>query len=36
MKVITPEIEEEEEEGIEESIYESKSDYIVVVSKRSN
>jgi hypothetical protein len=35
-KVITPEIEEEEEEGIEESIYESKSDCIVVVSRRSN
>jgi hypothetical protein len=35
-KVITPEIKEEEEEGIEESIYESKSDCIVIVSRRSN
>jgi hypothetical protein len=35
-KVITPEIKEEEEEGIEESIYESESDCIVVVSRRSN
>lgn len=35
-KVITPEIEEEEEEGIEESIYESESDCVVVVSRRSN
>jgi hypothetical protein len=35
-KVITPEIEEEEEEGIEESIYESESDCIVVVSRKSN
>ena len=35
-KVITPEIEEEEEEGIKESIYESESDCIIVVSRRSN
>ena len=34
-KVITPEIKEEEEEGIEEDIYESKSDYIIVASSRS-
>lgn len=31
----TPEIEEEEEEGIEESIYESESDCIIVASSRS-
>jgi hypothetical protein len=34
-RAITPEIEDEEEEGIENSIYESKSDYIIVASSRS-
>ena len=32
----TPEIEDEGEEGIEESIYESESDCIIVASSRSN
>jgi 50S ribosomal subunit-associated GTPase HflX len=31
----TPIIEDKEEEGIEESIYESESDYIIVASSRS-
>jgi hypothetical protein len=35
MRAITPEIEDEEEEGIENSIYESKSDYVIVASSRS-
>ena len=35
-KATTPEIEEEEEEGIENSIYESESDCIIVASRRSN
>jgi hypothetical protein len=34
-KAITPEIEDEEEEGIENSIYESESDCIIVASSRS-
>jgi hypothetical protein len=33
-KAIIPEIKEEEEEGIEEDISESKSDYIIVASSR--
>ena len=36
MRAITPEIEDEEEEGIEESIYESRSDCIIVASSRPN
>ena len=35
-RAITPEIEDEEVEGIEESIYKSKSDYIIVASSRLN
>ena len=35
-RATTPVIEDEEEEGIEESIYESESDYIIVASSRSN
>jgi hypothetical protein len=34
-RAITPEIEDEEEEGIENSIYESKSDCIIIASSRS-
>jgi hypothetical protein len=34
-KAITPEIEDEEEEGIKNSIYESESDCIIVASSRS-
>ena len=34
-KVITPKIEEEEEEGIKEDISESESDCIIVASSRS-
>lgn len=34
-RAITPEIKDKEEEDIEESIYESKSDYIIVASSRS-
>jgi hypothetical protein len=36
IRAITPKIEDEEEEGIEESIYESESDYIIIASSRSN
>jgi hypothetical protein len=36
MRTTTPIIEDEEEEGIEESIYESESDCIIVASSRSN
>ena len=36
IRAITPEIEDEEEEDIEESIYESESDCIIVASSRSN
>ena len=35
-RAMTPIIEDKEEEGIEESIYESKSDCIIVASSRSN
>jgi hypothetical protein len=35
IRVITPEIEDEEEEGIKEDIYESESDYIIVASSRA-
>jgi hypothetical protein len=35
MRAITPEIEDEEEEDIEESIYQSESDCIIVASSRS-
>ena len=35
IKAITPEIEDEEEESIENSIYESESDCIIVASSRS-
>ena len=35
-RATTPVIEDEEEEGIEESIYESESDCIIVASSRSN
>jgi hypothetical protein len=34
IRAITPKIEEEEEEGIENSIYESESDYIIIASSR--
>ena len=34
-RAITPEIKDKEEEDIEESIYESKSDCIIVASSRS-
>jgi hypothetical protein len=34
IRAITPEIEDEEEEGIENSIYESESDYIIIASSR--
>ena len=36
MRATTPIIEDKEEEGIEESIYESESDCIIVASSRSN
>ena len=35
-RAITPIIKDKEEEGTEESIYESKSDCIIVASSRSN
>jgi hypothetical protein len=35
IRAITPEIEDEEEENIEESIYQSESDYIIIASSRS-
>lgn len=35
IRATTPEIESEEEEGTENSIYESESDYIIVTSTRS-
>jgi hypothetical protein len=35
-RAITPKIEDEGEEGIEESIYESESDCIIIASSRSN
>jgi len=35
-RATTPIIEDKEEEGIEESIYKSKSDCIIVASSRSN
>jgi hypothetical protein len=34
-RVTTPKIEDEEEEGIKEDIYESESDYIIVASSRA-
>jgi hypothetical protein len=34
IRVITPEIKDEEEEGIKEDIYESESNYIIVASSR--
>jgi RPA family protein len=36
IKAITPEIKDEEEEYIDEDIYESEGDYIIVASSRSN
>jgi hypothetical protein len=36
VRAIIPKIEDEEEEGIEEDIYESESGCIIVASSRSN
>jgi hypothetical protein len=36
MRATTPEIEDDGEEGIDEDIYESESDCIIVASSRSN